>query len=49
MALNAGVPVALVGKITGNAAVKVVLKHYYQPDRHDLQAKIGGAMAGLTL
>jgi len=46
MALNYGIPMALVEKVCGNSSVKVVMKHYYQPAKDELRDKIGPAFAG---
>jgi integrase len=38
LALSAGVPLELVRKVTGHAAVAIVLKHYFQPGREGPRA-----------
>jgi len=52
LALNAGVPLDLVRKITGHQTVDVVLRSYHQPGREDyrreLMAKLPQALTGIT-
>lgn len=51
LALNAGVPLEIVQKVTGHRTAGIVMKHYFQPGREDfrrtlvgkLPAVIGGA------
>jgi integrase len=40
IALNSGVPVNLVQKVTGHTTVEIVLKHYYRPGREDLKQEL---------
>lgn len=40
IALNSGVPVNLVQKVTGHTTVEIVLKHYYRPGRQDLKQEL---------
>lgn len=44
LALNAGVPMELVRRVTGHQTVEIVLRHYYQPDREDFRRTIEAAM-----
>ena len=50
LALNAGVPLELVTKITGHKTVEVVIANYHQPGRNDfrrvLQAKLPRVLTG---
>ena len=52
LALNAGVPIDLVRKVTGHQTVEVVLTSYHQPGREDyrreLAAKLPLALTGGT-
>lgn len=48
MALNAGVPMAMIQKVAGNASVRVVMENYYQPAKDDLKDRIGPAFAALN-
>ena len=52
LALNAGVPIDLVRKVTGHQTVEVVLRSYHQPGREDyrreLMAKLPQALTGIT-
>jgi integrase len=50
LALNAGVPVDLVQRVTGHQTVDIVQKHYHQPGRDDfkraLEDKLPNALTG---
>lgn len=52
LALNAGVPMDLVRKVTGHQTVEIVLTNYHQPGREDcrreLTAKLPLALTGAT-
>ena len=44
LALQAGVPIELVRRVTGHAAVEIVLKHYFHPDRDAFREKLEQAL-----
>lgn len=47
LALNAGVPLELVQKVTGHKTTEIVLKHYFQPGREDFRNALQSAMPKL--
>jgi integrase len=47
LALNAGVPLELVQKVTGHKTTEVVLKHYFQPGREAFRQALQSAMPSL--
>lgn len=47
LALNAGVPLELVQKVTGHKTTEVVLKHYFRPGREDFRNALNAAMPEL--
>ena len=49
LALNAGVPIELVRRITGHTTVEVVLEHYYKPGREDFRQALQSAMPRLLM
>lgn len=44
IALNAGVKMELVRRVTGHATTAVVLEHYYHPDQEDFREALAGAL-----
>ncbi len=44
LALSNGVPIELVRRVTGHAAVDVILKHYFRPGRDDFRRALESAM-----
>jgi hypothetical protein len=47
LALNAGMPLELVQKVTGHKTTDVVLKHYFRPGREDFRQTLQSAMPEL--
>ena len=46
LALNAGVPIAMLRKIVGNTVVEVVLENYYQPSRDAIKESLDTRLPG---
>lgn len=46
LALNAGVPIAMLRKIVGNTVVEVVLENYYQPSRDAIKESLDMRLPG---
>jgi integrase len=44
LALNAGVPLELVQKVTGHRTAGIVMKHYFQPGREDFRRTLTGKL-----
>lgn len=47
LALNAGVPLEIVQKVTGHRTAAIVLKHYFQPGREDFRRSLTGKLPAL--
>lgn len=49
LALNAGVPLEIVQKVTGHRTASIVMKHYFQPGREDFRRTLAGRMPALLV
>ena len=49
LALNAGVPLEIVQKVTGHRTASIVMKHYFQPGREDFRRTLAGKMPSLLV
>jgi integrase len=49
LALNAGVPLEVVQKVTGHRTASIVFKHYFQPSREDFRRTLAGRMPALLV
>ena len=47
LALNAGVPMELVQKVTGHRTAQIVQKHYFQPGKEDFRAALASKLPAL--
>ena len=47
LALNAGVPMELVQKVTGHKTAQIVMKHYFQPGKEDFRAALAAKLPAL--
>lgn len=47
LALNAGVPMELVQKVTGHRTAEIVQKHYFQPGKEDFRAALAAKLPAL--
>lgn len=47
LALNAGVPLEIVQKVTGHRTAGIVMKHYFQPGREDFRRTLAGKLPAL--
>lgn len=47
LALNAGVPLEIVQKVTGHRTAGIVMKHYFQPGREDFRRTLVGKLPAL--
>jgi integrase len=47
LALNAGVPLEIVQKVTGHRTAGIVMKHYFQPGREDFRRTLTGKLPAL--
>ena len=47
LALNAGVPLEIVQKVTGHRTAGIVMKHYFQPGREDFRRTLSGKLPAL--
>ena len=49
LALNAGVPLEIVQKVTGHRTASIVMKHYFQPGREDFRRTLAKRMPALLV
>lgn len=49
LALNAGVPIELVRKVTGHRTADIVTKHYFQPGKEDFRAALAAKLPALMV
>lgn len=49
LALNAGVPIELVQKVTGHRTAQIVQKHYFQPGKEDFRAALAAKLPALMM
>lgn len=47
LALNAGVPIEIVQKVTGHRTAQIVQEHYYQPDKEDFRRALASKLPAL--